>query len=132
MVVDKADHSDWLKGVYSKLMEMKTNASSMNLSKFNQILSLFEKKTILNKKPDYNENFDLIFENFTKRFAEAYPKITHKDLRICSYIRMNKSNKEIAELLSITVRSLEISRYRIRKKIGLRNSINLNDFILRF
>lgn len=132
MAVNKVDHSDWLNTVYKRLLEMKPYASSINLSKFNQILGLFEKKANLNKETDYNENFDLIYENFTKRFAEAYPRITHKDLRICAYIRMNKSNKEIAAILSITQRSLEISRYRIRKKMGLRNSINLNDYILRF
>jgi DNA-binding CsgD family transcriptional regulator len=132
MAVNKVDHSDWLNTVYKRLQEMKQNASALNLSKFNQILSLFEKKANLHEQDDYNENFDLIYENFTKRFAAAYPKITHKDLRICAYIRMNKSNKEIAALLSITQRSLEISRYRIRKKMNLDNSMNLNDFILRF
>lgn len=131
-LIGRVDYSDWLKSVYTRLTEMKSNASAANQSKFNQLLSLFEKKTTLIRQTEYNENFDLIYENFTKRFAEAYPKITHKDLRICSYIRMNKSNKEIAALLSITLRSLEISRYRIRKKMGLSNSVNLNDFILRF
>jgi DNA-binding CsgD family transcriptional regulator len=130
--IDRVDNTDWLKTVYSRLLEMKSNASALNLSKFNQLLSLFEKKTTLTKQTEYNENFDLIYENFTKRFAETYPRVTHKDLRICSYIRMNKSNKEIAALLSITLRSLEISRYRIRKKMGLSNSVNLNDYILRF
>ncbi len=70
--------------------------------------------------------------DFFNRFAQAYPKLSANDLRIISLIRLNKSNKEIASSLNITVKSLEQSRYRIRKKMGLSSEINLNDLILRF
>jgi ligand-binding sensor domain-containing protein len=79
-----------------------------------------------------NMNLNLIQDNFISRFAEAFPEVTHKDLKICAYIRMNISNEEIASLLNISTRSLEMSRYRIRKKINLDKKTQLNDFIIRF
>ncbi|HEY9048163.1 MAG TPA: two-component regulator propeller domain-containing protein [Ohtaekwangia sp.] len=79
-----------------------------------------------------NVNLNLVQDNFLSRFAEAYPSITHKDLKICAYIRMNISNDEIASLLNISGRSLEMSRYRIRKKISLDKKTQLNDFLMRF
>jgi DNA-binding CsgD family transcriptional regulator len=86
----------------------------------------------LNEAPDFNENTNILVDDFVKRFAEAHPKLTSTDLRVCSLIRMNKSNKEIARQLSITLGSLETSRHRIRKKNELPIDINLNDYILRF
>ncbi len=89
----------------------------------------------LNNESDWeklNLNLNLIQDNFLTRFAEQYPEITHKDLKICAYIRMNLSNEEIAELLNISRRGLEMCRYRIRKKTGIDKKTQLNDFILRF
>lgn len=80
----------------------------------------------------FESNFDLIHDNFIKRFTEKFPRVTHKDLKMCAFIRMNLSNKEIANLLNITLRSVESSRYRIRKKMDLDSEINLNDFIMRY
>ncbi|MBN1598766.1 MAG: hypothetical protein JW894_10760 [Bacteroidales bacterium] len=80
----------------------------------------------------YNHSIDLLQDNFISRFSSEYPSVTHKDLKICGYIRMNMSNQQIAEQLNITLRSLEMARYRIRKKIKLPREINLNDFILKY
>ncbi|HAA21585.1 MAG TPA: hypothetical protein DCP28_23520, partial [Cytophagales bacterium] len=78
------------------------------------------------------ESLPLQPDDFLLRFAQAYPKLTANDLRICNLIRQNLANKEIAEALNITPGSLEQSRYRIRKKMGLSSKDNLNDLILRF
>lgn len=80
----------------------------------------------------YNQNIDLLQDNFISRFSSEFPDVTHKDLKICAFIRMNKTNQEIAEQLNITTRSLEMARYRIRKKVNLPHKINLNDFILKY
>lgn len=80
----------------------------------------------------YNQNIDLIQDNFISRFSSEFPEVTHKDLKICAFIRMNKTNQEIADQLNITLRSLEMARYRIRKKVKLPHKINLNDFILKY
>lgn len=80
----------------------------------------------------FEKSFDILHDDFMKRFTNEFPKITHKDLRMVGYIRMNYSNKEIAELLNISIRSVESSRYRLRKKMELESDINLNDFIIRY
>nr|MDA3893967.1 LuxR C-terminal-related transcriptional regulator [Salinivirgaceae bacterium] len=79
-----------------------------------------------------NLDLDIIQDQFLTNFAKDYPTITSKDLKICAYIRMNLPNEEIASLLHISRRSLEMSRYRIRKKIKLDRKTQLNDFILRY
>jgi len=82
---------------------------------------------------DYFEhNFNLLHDDFLARFAAEYPKLTHKDLKICAFIRMNIDNKGIAKFLHITTESLGVSRTRIRKKINLDKDIFLSDFIIRY
>jgi DNA-binding CsgD family transcriptional regulator len=71
-----------------------------------------------------------VHQDFILRLKETYPALTPKELRLCAYLRMNLSSKEIAPLMNISVRGLEISRYRLRKKLNINHEVNLTDFIL--
>ena len=62
------------------------------------------------------EYFDQVYEDFTKRLREKFPNLTPNDVKLCAYLRMNLSTKEIAPLLNISIRGVEIHRYRLRKK----------------
>lgn len=76
----------------------------------------------------YNEAHD----NFFKRLKETYPQLTPSDLRLCAYLRMNLSSKEIAPLLNISVRGVEERRYRLRKRLDLSTDTNLTELIMTF
>jgi ligand-binding sensor domain-containing protein/DNA-binding CsgD family transcriptional regulator len=78
----------------------------------------------------FEVHFDSVHEDFLKRLRSQYSQLTPKDMRICAYLRMNLSTKEIAPLMNISVRGVEISRYRLRKKFNLNREENLIDFIL--
>ncbi|BAX82602.1 triple tyrosine motif-containing protein [Labilibaculum antarcticum] len=78
----------------------------------------------------FEVHFDQVHEDFLKRLRLLHPQLTPKDLRICAYLRMNLSSKEIAPLMNISVRGVEISRYRLRKKFNIAREENLIDFIL--
>jgi DNA-binding CsgD family transcriptional regulator len=69
-------------------------------------------------------------QGFFKKLMEQFPELTPNDLRLCSYLRMNFSTKEIARLLNISARAVEISRYRLRKKMKLNHQVNLNEFLM--
>ncbi|MDF2158798.1 triple tyrosine motif-containing protein [Algoriphagus sp. CAU 1675] len=80
----------------------------------------------------FAENFDQVHGNFITRLKERYPELTPQEIKFSAYIRMNLNTKEIANLLGISVRGVEIGRYRVRKKLGLTRKDNLSDFLLRF
>jgi FixJ family two-component response regulator len=63
---------------------------------------------------------------------EQFPHLTHGDLGLAAYLRMNLSSKEIAQLLNITTRSVELKRYRLRKKMALNNLYGLSEFFMKF
>lgn len=80
----------------------------------------------------FEQNFDQVHGNFITRLKEAYPKLTPQEIKFSAYIRMNLNTKEIANLLNISVRGVEIGRYRVRKKLELERKDNLSDFLMRF
>jgi hypothetical protein len=77
-------------------------------------------------------HFDRVHGDFTTRFKGAFPGLSPQEIKLTAYLRMNLSTKEIAQLLNISVRGVEISRYRLRKKLHLDRNQNLQDFILNF
>lgn len=75
-------------------------------------------------------HFEKAHEKFLHKLINKYPHLSNSDLRLCAYLRMNLSSKEIAPLLRISYRGVENHRYRLRKKLLLRKDVNLTDFIL--
>ena len=76
--------------------------------------------------------FDQAHENFFQRLKSDYPDLTPSDLRLCAYLRINLSSKEIAPLLSITIRGVEEKRYRLRKRLNLAPEQSLTEFIMKY
>jgi DNA-binding CsgD family transcriptional regulator len=75
-------------------------------------------------------HIEQIYEDLFKKLKESCPELTPRELSLCAYLRMNISSKEIATLMNISVRGVEIGRYRIRKKLGLDREANLTEFMI--
>lgn len=78
----------------------------------------------------FKEAFDNVDNDFIKKLKQIHPILTPNDLRLCAYLRLNLSSKEIAPLINISVRSVEIKRYRLRKKMDLPHEQGLVEYIL--
>lgn len=81
---------------------------------------------------EFEEIFNQLHDNFMQRLKLSFPELTPRDMRLCAYLRMNFNTKEIAPLLGISVRGVEDTRYRIRKKMQLPSDTNITEFILNF
>lgn len=79
----------------------------------------------------FESNFNDVHDYFFKKLLASYPNLTSGDLKLAAYLRMNLSSKEIARLLNITVRSVELKRYRLRGKLDLPTEQNLNEFLIK-
>lgn len=87
----------------------------------------------MNDERDWNlfeTSFNETHENFFKKLKSDHPDLVPNDLKLCAYLRMNMSSKEMASLLNISVRGVEIRRYRLRKKLNLAHDKNLNEFLI--
>ena len=80
---------------------------------------------ILNKKKDYWKQFKTRFNNlhpdFEKKLSEEFPNLTKNDIEFCSLLKLNLSYKEIASMLQISYESTITKKYRIKKKIGIKD-----------
>ena len=74
--------------------------------------------------------FDEVHNNYLTTLKTKFPQLSPTDLKLCAYLRLNLSSKEIAQLLNISLKGVEVSRYRLRKKLGLATEINLHDFLI--
>ena len=140
---------DLQKDIDSKNREL--GLSTMNLIKRNELLGTIKKelgtskntgdvkKVIelinnnLNTSDDwklFEEAFKNTDKGFMKKLKSEHSNLTSNDLRLCTYLRLNLSSKEIAPLLNISIRSVEVKRYRLRKKMNLPHEASLSSYIL--
>lgn len=82
------------------------------------------------------ERFQLLVNeqsnNFNQRLTDKFPKLTDNEKRLIALLRLNLSSKEIASILNISPKSVEMNRYRLRKKLQVEPKTSLNDFIRKF
>jgi DNA-binding CsgD family transcriptional regulator len=108
--------------------ELKKNQNSDDIKK---VINTIDSN--LNNTDDW-KLFEKAFNNadkdFLKKVKQKHQNLSPNDLRLCTYLRLNLSSKEISPLLNITIRSVEIRRYRLRKKIDLPREVNLNEYFM--
>lgn len=78
----------------------------------------------------FEEAFNNADKDFLKKVKSKHASLTPNDLKLCAYLRLNLSSKEIAPLLNISPKSVEVKRYRLRKKMNLPHEASLTSYIL--
>jgi len=77
----------------------------------------------------FEENFDLVYENYLERLGVMFPALSVNDKKLCAYLKMGLCSKDIAPLLNISYRSVEMSRYRLRQKMNIDREVNLTEYL---
>ena len=72
---------------------------------------------------------EVLHKDFSVKLAEEFPNLTTSERRLATLLRLGFSSKYIATLMNISPKSVEISRYRLRQKLGLKKGDNLINFI---
>ena len=102
---------------------------------FNKLKSEIKKAIKINEVnkhewETFETNLNQIHNEFIINLSKKYPHLTPKDIKLCVYLKMNLSSKEIAPLMNISFRGVELHRYRLRKKLSLTQEENLSKFLL--
>ena len=128
-LVQKGELLSKIKAELSQLSKVIDNEKAVSeLKKMMKVLGEDEK---MDKDWEhFTHHFDKVHSDFVVVLKEKYPSITANELKLSAYLRMNLSTKEIAQLMNISVRGVEISRYRLRKKLGISSEVNLFDFLM--
>lgn len=120
-----------LKKLDEELQRIQNNTKDATVVTKLAIIKARIKKELDDKQQNrlFETYFEDVHADFFERLKEKYPQLSPGDLRLSAYIRMNISTKEIATLLNITYRGVEIRRYRLRKKMDLPREINLTTYL---
>jgi len=125
------------KEILSKLKEdlvqyKETPEADKKAKEFLKIIRVIDKELDQNEEwEQFAIHFDSVHTNYLKKLTDNFPGLTISDLKLAAYLRLNLTSKEIAQLMNISIRGVETSRYRLRKKLGLENEMNLFDFLLK-
>lgn len=94
------------------------------------IRSISEDDNMDQEWENFTIHFDKVHSHFVTDLKEKHPGLSNNEVKLCAYLRMNLSTKEIAQLMNISVRGVEVSRYRLRKKLELTTETNLFDYLI--
>ncbi len=132
--MDLIRKNKFLLNIKEELLKLKRPGTDSALNdKISSLIVKIDKDLDHNKQWEVFESaFDEVHEDFLNRLKISYPNLTPKELRLCAYLRLNISSKEIAPLMNISVRGVEICRYRVRKKLEIDRDTNMTSFIINF
>jgi DNA-binding CsgD family transcriptional regulator len=124
-----------MKDEFSKLIPTLKQADESNKLQ-RQIVTLNNKINDNIKNDDnlkkFEEHFDLVHDKFIRRLTEKHPEFSASERKMCVFIKMGLSSKEIAPLMNLTVRGAETIRYKLRKKFELSRKDSLTSFLNNF
>ena len=83
-------------------------------------------------REEFNAHIESLNDSFFLKLGEKFPKLTKNDKRLCALLRLNLSSKEIASIQNISPNSVDVNRYRLRKKLDITTDKDLSNFLNAF
>jgi ligand-binding sensor domain-containing protein/DNA-binding CsgD family transcriptional regulator len=124
--------SELLTTIREELVHLRKTDNNMPSEELKRLTRILDQESKMDKDwEQFAGYFDKTHHDFLKALKEQHPLLSAHELKLCAYLKMNLSSKEIAQLLNISVRGVEIGRYRLRKKLGIPTEINLFDYFMR-
>lgn len=118
--------------VKEQMVRLKNNpGSEKDSDDFKKIIRVISEEDKIDKQwEQFAMHFDNVHSDFLSVLKNKFPNLTSNELKLSAYLRMNLSTKEIAQLMNISVRGVEIGRYRLRKKLQIPTEMSLFNFLL--
>ena len=129
-VMEITKRSADLESIVCKLKQLQSKVSNKAKSELYKVIQQIQ--TTLNVKENwkiFTICFNEMHPTFTKNLLKRYPDFSRNEVRHCVFLRLGFSNGEVASLLNVSPKSVEVARYRIKKKLNLSKEEKLNHFI---
>jgi ligand-binding sensor domain-containing protein len=126
--------NEFIETIKEKLVEVNRVGKS---GKTNQVLEqlIRDIDTTLRLQEDWEQfeyHFDQVHGDFLSRLRDEFHELTPNEQKLCAFLRLNLNTKDIANLMGVTTRGVEVARYRLRKKLNLGKGENLSKFVLEY
>lgn len=126
-------NTDMIRETIDQLIEIRPKLKSENMEVIKKIILNLQSLMKDDLWNEFETHFNQVHIDFYKNLKESCPDLTPTELKLCAFLRLNMSSKEISSLSGITVKSVEVMRARLRKKLNITNTdINLVNFLSGF
>lgn len=126
-------NSDLIHSIINRLHHLKSDLKGQQATEIKNIVIELQSVMKNDLWDEFKVHFNQVYLDFYKKLQEYCPDLSPADLKLCAFLRLNMSSKEIAALCGVTVKSIEVMRSRLRKKLNIANTdVNLNTFLSEF
>ena len=119
------EKNEFITAISKKLIELKPDAKKDNKDLIQQIINEIRQNSTTKIWDEFEIRFKEVHERFYKELHKAHPDLTPNEIKICAFIRLNMSTKEISAITHQTVKTINMARFRLRKKLNIDRDENL-------
>jgi tetratricopeptide (TPR) repeat protein len=123
------EKNEFITSIARKLVEIKPAAKRDNQHLLQQIINELKLNSSSKIWEEFEMRFKEVHSEFYESLNEAFPDLTPNEVKICAFLRLNMSSKEISSITHQSVKSINMARFRLRKKINMDREENLIAFL---
>lgn len=123
------EKNEFITSMARKLVEIKPTAKKDNQNILQQIINELKLNSSSKIWDEFELRFKEVHSDFYDALSEAFPDLTPNEIKICAFLRLNMSTKEISSITHQSVKSINMARFRLRKKINMDREENLIAFL---
>jgi len=124
--------NEFISTISDKLKNTNFDSTEKYNDAIDRIISELDKSISEDNWTEFEVRFQEVHVDFYNRLSKQFSDLTPNQLRLCAFLRLNMTSKEIAEITYQSADSLKTARYRLRKKLGLDREDNLIAFLTKF
>ena len=121
--------NEFIESISDKLKKAKLYFKPENRAFIDNIVKELESSSTKDTWEEFEVRFQQVHSDFYKKLTDQYPDLSPNDLKLCAFLRLNMSTKEISAITYQSLNTLSTARYRLRKKLGLDDHANLIAFL---
>ncbi len=123
--------NEFLNQIKGEMAEVRSKVGNQEaLKHINQMGSkIYQNVSVAKEKEEFEAHVEHVCEGFFQRLDDKFPGLTRQEKRLAALVRLNLSSKDIANIFSITPKSVDQGRYRLRKKLNLNSNSSLTSYL---
>ncbi len=130
MAVSLSQKHEWATVLGKKVRLIETSKGHQRSREFKKLKNEILNQVYIDRELSLlNQNIDKLNKEFYDKLTSGFPGLTKNDIKLCSYFKLNLTNQHVAQLQNIDPSSVKVSRYRLKKKLGLGQDQNLDIFL---
>lgn len=119
------EKNEFITSISKKLIELKPDAKKDNKDLIQQIINEIRQNSNAKIWEEFEVRFKEVHDKFYKALHKAHPDLTLNEIKICAFLRLNMSTKDISAITHQSVKTINMARFRLRKKLNIDRDDNL-------